>query len=50
MEDKNKNLKKTMEVVKAYSERDEQINSDVFGSYTGNSEDNEKPIQDSDDI
>jgi len=47
---KDKKIKKTKASIDAYREKNKQIHSDVFGSYTGNSEDAEKPIQDSDDI
>jgi len=50
MEDKNKKTKKSTQVVDSYNETNEEIPSDVFGSYTGKTEDGEKPMQDGDDI
>ena len=41
---------KTDEVVEAYNDDEENKTFDVFGSYTGNSQDGEKPVQDGDDI
>jgi hypothetical protein len=36
-------------VIKSYTDKKENI-FDPFGSYTGVCEDNEKPVQDSDDL
>ncbi len=43
--------KKSEEAAKIWSEdEDEEIKSDILGSYTGNPSDNEKPVQDADDL
>ena len=41
---------KVKEVIEAYKNHNEKIPSDILGSYTGNLEKGEKPIQDADDI
>jgi len=50
MKDKDKKNKKSLDAVNSYCEDNKQIPSDIFGSYTGVSEDNDKPMQDGDDI
>jgi hypothetical protein len=43
--------KKSEEAAKIWSEdEDEEIKSDILGSYTGNPSDKEKPVQDADDL
>ena len=48
----NKNIpdSKVNEVIDAYKNLDESIQSDVYGSYTGVPLDGGRPIQDADDL
>jgi hypothetical protein len=47
---KKKNLSKDEEVINAYKGDNENIKSDVNGSYTGLTENYEVPEQDADDL
>lgn len=38
------------EIAKIWSGENEKIRTDVNGSYTGRTEDNERPVQDADDL
>ena len=43
--------KKSEEIAKIWSDdEDEEIKSDILGSYTGNPSDNDRPVQDADDL
>ena len=44
------NENKSEEVVETYNDSEVKEYADVFGSYTGNSQDGEKPVQDADDL
>jgi hypothetical protein len=47
---KKKKLTKDEEVIQAYKGQTDNIKSDVNGSYTGVTENNEVPVQDADDL
>lgn len=47
---KKKKINKDEEVIKAYKGQCENIKTDVNGSYTGVTENNEIPEQDADDL
>lgn len=50
MSKNKKKLAKNEEVIKAYKGKNTYIKSDVNGSYTGITENNEVPEQDADDL
>lgn len=54
MNDKNNHDKnidpKVKEVIKEFKGEKEVIPSDILGSYTGMTKDDEKPVQDADDL
>lgn len=46
-----KNIEKmSAEIAEIWSGENEKIKTDVNGSYTGRTEDNERPVQDADDL
>lgn len=42
--------KKSEEIAQMWDSENEEIQSDVLGSYTGNPTDTDRPVQDADDL